>query len=121
MVSQAHIWPAVLLGAPNGGRVGGGTPAGQRARPWGCRDSFLRHARPPSLPEVLDLISRFGIRKEFSTCQSGRNHGDFCFPLYHGVENIWAYQLPVTAGDVSISNASGCLRRIPRGHAQPLS
>lgn len=67
MISQAHIWPAVLPGALSGGRAGGGTLDGQRARPWGCRDSFLRHTRPPSLPEVLDLISRFGIRKEFST------------------------------------------------------
>lgn len=51
----------------------------------------------PTLPQTLDLISRFGTRKEFSICQSGRNHRDFCFPLYHGVENIWAYQLPMTA------------------------
>lgn len=99
MVSQVHIWPAVLPGALNHGGVGGGMLDGQQAQRWGCRDSFLRHAQLPSLPEVLDLISRFGIRirKEFSTCQSGRNHGDFCFCLYHGVENIWAYQLPMTA------------------------
>lgn len=62
----------------------------------------------PNLPGVLGLINRLERGKEFSTCRSGRNHGDFCLPPYHGVENIWAYQLPVTAGDVSTSNAWGC-------------
>ena len=32
MVSQAHIWPAVLPGAPNRSGVGGGMLDGQQAR-----------------------------------------------------------------------------------------
>lgn len=32
MVSQAHIWPAVLPGVPNSSRVGGGMLDGQQAR-----------------------------------------------------------------------------------------
>jgi len=67
MVSQGRVWPAVLPGAPSRGGVGGGMLDGQQAWRWGSGDSFPSHARPPSLPEVLDLISRFGIRKEFST------------------------------------------------------
>lgn len=85
----------------------------------GCTDPVLRPARPPRLPQAPDLISRAGIRQEFSTRQPGRNHGDFCFPLYRGVENIWAYQLPTTARAASISNASGCLRQLLGEDAQP--
>lgn len=121
MVSPAHIWPAALPGAPNHGRVGGGMLDGSKCGQGRCGDSFLGHVPPPALPEVLDLISRPGIRKEFSTCQSGRNHRDFCFPLCRAVANIWAYQLPMTTRDTSIRNASGSRRRMPRGHAQPLS
>lgn len=98
---QAHIWPAVLPAAP--------IPAGGSC--WARGGLGAPPQDPPHLPNlpgVLGLINRLQRGKEFSTCHSGRNHGDFCLPPYHGVENIWAYQLPVTAGDVSTSNAWGC-------------